>query len=245
MTTIPNGKPRRLRRFHDKFLVEVRPVSAQVRRNLFIWAGSLAAVGLIVFFIILASVLQHDGVSTIDPPLERAINATRAPWLTTVMIIIAIVFGPIALPIIILVVTVLWMVFSKHFWRPILLAAGTLTGVIVVQLIAHAVQRPRPPVALMLFGPDLTFSFPSGHVMGASNFALLITYLVFSRRMSKKAPVIGFLIAAVFIFFTAVCRVYLGYHWATDALASVSLSLVILGIVIAIDTWRTVRVQNE
>jgi membrane-associated phospholipid phosphatase len=43
---------------------------------------------------------------------------------------------------------------------------------------------------------------------------------------------------------TAVSRLYLGYHWATDALASVSLSLVILGAVIDLDTHRTVRVSE-
>jgi undecaprenyl-diphosphatase len=38
---------------------------------------------------------------------------------------------------------------------------------------------------------------------------------------------------------------YLGYHWLSDALASVSLSLVILGGVIALDTWRTARIPGE
>lgn len=80
--------------------------------------------------------------------------------------------------------------------------------------------------------------------MGASNFLLLTTYLVVSRRTSSKTQIIGFAVVAILIFFAAVCRVYLGYHWATDALASLSLSLVIFGAIIAIDTWRTVHVQD-
>lgn len=200
--------------------------------------------GLVCFLVILNDVVRHDGVSSVDVPVEHALNAARTGPLTVAMITLAVIFGPVALPIIILVATVLWAVFAKHLWRPLLLAAGTLTGVIVVQIIAHAVQRPRPPIALMLFGPDLTYSFPSGHVLGASDFLLLTTYLVFSRRKSAKAPVVAFMIATVVILLAAVCRVYLGYHWATDALASMSLSLVIVGAIIAIDTWRTVRVPT-
>ncbi|MCU1509543.1 MAG: phosphatase family protein [Glaciihabitans sp.] len=245
MTSAPQRSQSRIRALHEKFIVEERLVSRQARRNLYIWAASLAAVGLTCFFIVLTDVLQKDDLSKIDVPIEHWLNAARTPQLTVVMIALAILFGPIALPIIILVATVLWGFFAKHLWRPLLLAAGTLSGVIVVQLIAHAVQRPRPPLSLMLFGPDTTFSFPSGHVMGASDFLLLTTYLVFSRRESSKAPIVGFIVAAVVIFFASICRVYLGYHWATDALASISLSFVILGSVIAIDTHRTVKVRPE
>lgn len=245
MTTTSPDKPGRIRALHEKFLVEKRFVDPHVRRNLYIWAASVSAVGLVAFLVILTAVVQSDGITAIDKPIENALHAIRNPPLTLAMIGVAIAFGPIALPIIILVTIVLWTIFAKHFWRPLLLAAGTLTGVIVVQFITHAVGRSRPPLAQMLFGPDLTYSFPSGHVLGASNFLLIGAYLVFSRRPGPKAPVIGFAVAIVLLLVSAVCRVYLGYHWPTDALGSISLSLIILGIIIAIDTRRTVKVRPE
>ncbi|QWT22714.1 phosphatase PAP2 family protein [Subtercola sp. PAMC28395] len=231
-----------LRSFHERFIVETRPVAASVKRNLYIISAVLVAAGLVFFFVILSSVLQKDDLSSIDAPIESWIDARRADWLTAVMIGIAVVFGPIALPIIILVVTVSWGIFARHIWRPLLLALGTLTGVIVVQIITRLVGRERPPTSLMLFGTDTTFSFPSGHVLGACDFLLLLTYLVFSRKKNPRVTVTAFAVAALLIFAAAACRVYLGYHWATDALASMSLSLVILGLIIALDTYRTVRV---
>jgi membrane-associated phospholipid phosphatase len=107
------------------------------------------------------------------------------------------------------------------------------------------VGRQRPPVDLMLFGADTTFSFPSGHVLGACDFLLITAFLVFSRRKNPTAAVLGFVLAGVGIFFAAMSRLYLGYHWTTDALASLSLSFLILGAVILLDTWRTARIQGE
>jgi membrane-associated phospholipid phosphatase len=57
--------------------------------------------------------------------------------------------------------------------------------------------------------------------------------------------VYGFIGAGIGIVLAALSRLYLGYHWLSDALASLSLSLVILGGVIALDTWRTARVPGE
>lgn len=57
--------------------------------------------------------------------------------------------------------------------------------------------------------------------------------------------IFGFIGAGIGVFFAAASRLYLGYHWLTDALASVSISLVILGVVVAVDTWRTSRTPGE
>ena len=115
----------------------------------------------------------------------------------------------------------------------------------LVQILAPIIGRARPPIASMLLGIDHTASFPSGHVMGATDFLLITTYLVFSRRRNPISTVVAFVVAVILVIVTASCRVYLGYHWPTDALASLSLSLIVLGGVIAVDTWKTVRVESS
>jgi len=225
--------------------VETRTLEPAARRRLYLLAVAVAGLGFACFTVVLLSVLNRDGLTVIDAPVQAWLSDWRSSALTAVMIGLAVVFGPIALPIILLILTVAWGIVRKHAWRPLLLAAAMLTGVVLAQIIGHSVDRQRPPMELMLFGPDPSFSFPSGHVLGAADFVLLTVYLVVSRRPGIRAPIIGFSIAAVCIAAAAISRVYLGYHWATDALASVSLSLVILGCVIAVDTWRTVRIPGE
>jgi membrane-associated phospholipid phosphatase len=234
----------RVRRWHEKFVVQERYLPASARRGLYVWAIVLSAVGVVTFSIILFDVLSHDGVARIDVPIQHWLDSHRSPALTAVTVVVATVFGPIALPIIVFVVTAVWAVAAKHLWRPLLLAGGTITGVIVVQVIAHLVNRHRPPVAQMLIGTDNTASFPSGHVLGACDFLLILTYLIVSRRTDRRAAYVLFPVAVILILATAFSRVYLGYHWPTDALASMSISLVIVAAVIAIDTKRTVRVRS-
>ncbi len=52
-------------------------------------------------------------------------------------------------------------------------------------------------------------------------------------------------VAIVIIVTQVYSRLYLGYHWFTDTMSSIALSMVLVGIVIAIDTARTVRIPGE
>ena len=226
---------------YEKLVVDPRPLSEARRRQLRVLATALVGTGIILFACVLVDVLQPDRASFYDSPVREWLVDNRSPTLTVVMIGLAIVFGPVALPIIVLVLTVVWGFAGKHAWRPLLLAIAMLTGVILAQILAPLVARTRPPIELMLFGPDHSFSFPSGHVLGAADFVLVLTYLIVSRRYSRRAVVVGFSIAVVSIALAAISRLYLGYHWATDALASLSISLVVLGAVIAWDTRHASR----
>ncbi|MET3720642.1 phosphatase PAP2 family protein [Arthrobacter sp. UYEF21] len=234
------------RTFHEKFVVEERFVEPAARKGLYRTGVVLMIVGTALFAITLWVVLQSNiGPSVPDESTREWLVSLRTETLTGVMIFLAIIFGPIALPIIVLVVTVVWGFAAKHAWRPILLAGAMLTGVIVSQIILQIIRRSRPPVDLMLFGADHTFSYPSGHVLGACDFLLVTAFLVFSRRQNPRSVVFGFVGAVIGIVLAVISRLYLGYHWLSDALASVSLSLVILGAVIALDTWRTARIPGE
>ena len=229
---------------YKELVADDRYMPARSKKNLHVTAAVLAVLGLFLFLVLLRGVLLDDGPTAIDAPVQAWLHAGRTDVVTGIMIGLAIAFGPIALPIIILIIVVTWGIVTRHAWRPLLLAAGTLTGVALALTITHAVGRQRPPTELMLFGADHTFSFPSGHVLGACNFMLLLGYLVFSRQRNPRAGAVVFTAIGLLIVATAVSRVYLGYHWATDVLASISLSLIILGAVIAVDTHHTVRVGD-
>jgi undecaprenyl-diphosphatase len=228
-----------------KLVVEERYVPAAERRNLYRLAFVLIAVGLVAFVLLMVGVLTHTGFERLDQPVERWFDAQRTRRTTGFMIALAIVFGPVALPIIIAVVLVVWIAVAKHLWRPVILAGGMLTGVILAQVLAPIVRHPRPPIGRMLFGPDHTFSFPSGHVLGTSDLFLLLAFLFASRVRRRSFTVLAIVVALLGIGAQVVSRLYLGYHWISDTTGSSALSLVIVGTVIAVDTRRTVRIHGE
>lgn len=92
---------------------------------------------------------------------------------TAAMTFLATVFGPVVLPVVVLIVLAIWALLSRRLWRPLLLAGTMITGVVLTEITAHLVGRSRPPSTLMMLGPDPTSSFPSGHVVAASNFLLV------------------------------------------------------------------------
>lgn len=242
---LPLTRRERLRALRTKLLVEERSLDAAARRRLYTTAGVLAGVGLAGFIVLLVGVVTQSGVERLDEPVNAWFDGLRSPATTPFMIALAVIFGPIALPIIVLVVTVVWSILAKHLWRPLLLAGGMVTGVVLAQVIAPIVQHPRPPVEDMLFGPDHSFSFPSGHVLGASNFFLLLAFLLASRLQKTWFTALAITVAIVMVVTQAAGRIYLGYHYISDTMASVTLAMIILGCVIAIDTWRTVKVPPE
>ncbi|GAA1209042.1 hypothetical protein GCM10009655_05130 [Rhodoglobus aureus] len=237
----PSNDTRRSK-LYSRLFVDDRIVPAATKVRLYVVAGCLILLGLVSLLTLWWSVLQPEILTAMDTAVQTWLEGNQSETATLLMIIFTEIFGPIALPIIVLAVTVTWGVRSKHAWRPFLLAAGTLSGVIIVQIITRVVGRSRPPEDLMLYGIDGTFSFPSGHVLGVADFFIILTFLVFSRRNNAGWAAVSYVVAVVFVVGTALSRLYLGYHWASDVLASMALSLVIVGTVIAVDTYRTARV---
>lgn len=237
--------PTRLTRLHRRFVADERIEPAATRRRLYRVSLLLIGAGVVAFVLVLLDVLQRDGVTGIDAPVQRWADAGRSEFWTTVMTALSLVFGPLVFPWAASIITVVWGITARHLWRPLLLALGTVAGIAAVRVLAEVVGRERPAVSRMLLEPDYSESFPSGHVVGAASFILLIAYLVFSRRRSPRSAAISYVVATGLVIATALSRIYLGYHWATDALGAIALALVVLGAVIAIDTRLTVRTADE
>lgn len=211
------------------------------QRALFFSAAALLVAGEAVFWLVLASVQSNSGLTALDGPVHDRLVASRNSLATAALTAVTTVTSPLWMTVIGCVLALVWGLWRRELWRPALLVGAMAATFGLSTLIKHLVDRARPPAGDFLLGPDDALSFPSGHTFGAGVFMLVLAYLLVSRGGQPPTAVLAFSAAAAGTLVVALSRVYLGYHWLTDVLASLGLAVAVLGIVILADGLRDAR----
>ncbi len=133
------------------------------------------------------------------------------------------------------IVTVLVMLAFR--WRmEALFLAFAAAGGLSAELVKQLVHRPRPlPEFAEISFVLHTYSFPSGHVTGYVTFLGFAFYLAFTllpRNNPLRWAVL--IICGLLVVLVGPSRVYMGQHWASDALAGYFLGFAWLFFVIEI-----------
>lgn len=71
--------------------------------------------------------------------------------------------------------------------------------------------------------------------------AVVLAYLLLSRHSTTVLRAVAVIAAVVLIPAVAISRLYLGFHWFSVVMASVALAVVMLGRVLAVDTWQPLQ----
>lgn len=141
----------------------------------------------------------------------------------------------------------LTMLFAWHLWRRqarywmLTLLLAVPPGMLLNVLLKDSYQRVRPSFdAPLLTLP--TYSFPSGHALGATVFYGVLACYLWPRARSgaqRAAIVAGTVLMVALVAFS---RLYLGVHFLTDVLAAVAEGLGWLAIcVTAVSSLRRHR----
>lgn len=202
----------------------------------------LIVLGTAGFLGVFDAVQENDDLAELDRPVLQGLAEARSEPVTVVLTVITTVTGPEVLPVLVLVGTLTWGFWRKQWWQAGLLAAAMIASTIVSVLIKDAVARPRPPVDTMtVAGVETTYSFPSGHTIGTATLLLVVGYLAWIRRPRVGSLVRWSVVIVVGVLVVAMSRLYLGYHFVTDVVASMALAVAVLGGVVVVDRRRAVR----
>ena len=198
----------------------------------------LVVVGVLGFFAVFDAVHERDDLATLDTPVLEWLVEHRSPAATTVLTVVTNLFGPVVLPILVAVGCLVWAKVSHSWHDPLLLVGAMIAATAISMFIKAVVARPRPPEGLMSVpGLESSFSFPSGHTIGAATLVLVSGYLVWTRHHSPAVAVLWTTTTVLVIALVAFSRLYLGYHFVTDVLAAVCLALAVLGGVVMVHSW--------
>ncbi len=172
----------------------------------------------------LVAALAEPSLLSLDLWLQQLTLAGRGSWLDPFMTTIT-AFGARQVIVPLAAALVLW---SLATGRRRLLVAVIAVAVVLNPVVEFAfkelIGRARPDLSRLL--PGNGPSFPSGHVLAAAGFYGVLPLLTRPGALRRIAGGVAALIVGV----VAASRVYVGVHWATDALAGLLLGVVLVAI---------------
>jgi membrane-associated phospholipid phosphatase len=197
------------------------PGDPHQRLLLRVTGGLMLAVVLAGFFLAaLESVVSRLGIEQLDAPVTRFVAPYQTAPLTSVAKVLTVLGSPgftVAVAVLAMAVLI-WRL--RWLEAAVSLAVAVGGGDLSYFVLKHLVHRARPAGALVHLS---TFSFPSGHVVGATALYLTLAWIV-SRRGAGRPARLGawggaLLVTAV----VGVSRIVLGVHYASDVIGGFAL----------------------
>ena len=201
---------------------------ALVSRSCFLALGWIAIT--VALFGLGQFVVHTHAVTDFDRHVTNWVVGHRTPALNATMKTITWIGSWVAVAVTGGVVLVLTLTKRLTIAALLLFAVAWAGEYAAVNLVKHAVGRPRPPKQLWLVTAHGA-SFPSGHAANATLVcaaATVVVFLVCRRRWVRATAVTAACLAIVAVGFS---RVELGVHWTTDVLAGSLATLVWLAAV--------------
>lgn len=192
-------------------------------------------IGILVFVIAYIGMHLKTGLGVFNQPILTWMVDHRNPIITEIAKIITSTASPVYLVMAIGIGVTAWVIIKREVWRPLLLVGSMGLTVATSTILKLVFMDARPPQINMVPMFEMDYSFPSGHTISIFVLLLVLGYLIYSRQFSAKRFIGWGLLTITGTGLIALSRLYLGYHWLTDVVASVGLGLMIFSIVIIID----------
>lgn len=168
-----------------------------------------------------------------DVPVMQAIHTFSTPLMDTIFTVITHTAGTAIIIPIVLVCGWLW--YQRQFYRLALLIVSVVGNGLLNLSLKLLFERPRPDVFPPVMA-ESSFSFPSGHTASAVAFYGVLAVFLWEDRRRGLA-----LLCGLWVLLVAFSRVYLGVHYPSDVLASFSLGVVWVILVILNDERRAAK----
>jgi membrane-associated phospholipid phosphatase len=198
-------------------------------RSAIVAASAIAGLGAAGVCVLADNAREREGISTLDPRVAADMVHLRAPDLTLLARVLTFVGSEVVVGVAAMLV-LLALLLRRSWTRATVLAAGMAGSAALTVGVKLLVARSRPGAADRLGAADSSYSFPSGHTLNSAVFLALLCWLVWPL-LSRVGRSVTIPAAAVLAIGIGWSRLYLGYHWFTDVLASVLVAASWLGIV--------------
>lgn len=211
------------------------------RIGLTLLIGLAGAVVSLVFFALLANWVLKGETEHFDDALLAAIHQYSSPALTLFMRFITTLGSTFFL----IVLGVLLFSIALRRKRAILLFAITMGGAaLLIWVLKLGFQRERP-IPFFDLSPPRTYSFPSGHALGAFCFYGALAAIIADRIRRHSIRVAIWITTVLLIALIGFSRLYLGVHYPSDVLAGYAAGFVWIMTVASVDRLLVRRLRRQ
>ena len=184
----------------------------------------ICALAIWLFSGLLDAVLDNARLVRLDTSAAEWFHTHATPAGLRVFDIITQLGAPVVDVIIAIVAIVLWR--RKETLLLWSWLAANLGGKAIEYVLKTTVHRTRPQFGNVYLLLRHSYSFPSGHAMGASVCYLMLAYLIASREKTTRSVAIAVFVGAVgLILLVAYSRLYLGVHYPSDVLGGIAVGV--------------------
>ena len=176
-------------------------------------ACALAGLATLVFAWF-AGFVAAGGTDSIDACVRNFFYSFSSPALTWIVLGIS-YLGKLKFLVGLGAIVVGMLAYLRKF-RALTLFLVTMAGEILLEVSLKATyRRARPEPFFDLPFPE-SFSFPSGHALGALCFYGIVAWIIIDNLESKAWQIITALVAGALILAIGLSRIYLGMHYPSD-----------------------------
>lgn len=189
-------------------------------RRMAVWALAAAVLASATLVGALADAArEHDGPAAQDPDVTAAVVAHRSALLTVLARAASFAGSEVSVAVVTVVLVVVLGLTDRRRQACVLLVGMAGAGALTLG-IKHVVLRARPGAAVVLGPVDRGYSFPSGHTLLTATLVGLVVWLAWPALRAGTTRALTLAAALTVALVVGASRVYLGYHWTTDVLAS-------------------------
>lgn len=189
-----------------------------------LFVGLLLAIAALIFFGWLADEMLEGDTRRFDETVRNFVHEFAAPFLTTVMET-ASFLGSTLFLILFGVAVVVALYLRNHRRGAILFTITTVGASVLIIVLKLSFRRARPEPFFGAVPPD-SYSFPSGHSLGAFCFYGALAVILTDRLKNVWLKTLIWILSLAMILLIGISRIYLGVHHPSDVVAGYAVAFI-------------------